>query len=99
MEAKDGPCRDCGRQYPPAVMHFDHRDPDKKLFAISMLGTRLGQNDGRGHAENLEKAIAEHGVFIAFEREVAKCDLVCAVCHAERTAGPTRGTWQADAAR
>lgn len=29
---KDKPCMDCGIQYPPFVMDFDHRDPSTKKF-------------------------------------------------------------------
>jgi hypothetical protein len=29
------PCADCGGMSPPYVMDFDHRDPRKKLFAIT----------------------------------------------------------------
>jgi hypothetical protein len=44
------PCADCGGMFPPYVMDFDHRDPSKKLFAIT-----------GGHAPLLsrEKLIAE----------------------------------------
>jgi hypothetical protein len=29
------PCEECGQMFPPYVMDFDHRDPGKKLFAIT----------------------------------------------------------------
>jgi hypothetical protein len=29
------PCLDCGNQFPPECMDFDHKDPKKKLFTIS----------------------------------------------------------------
>jgi hypothetical protein len=29
------PCDDCSESFPPYVMDFDHRDPSKKLFAIT----------------------------------------------------------------
>lgn len=32
--AKARPCADCGVQYPPYVMQFDHREPKTKLFVI-----------------------------------------------------------------
>lgn len=35
--AKDGPCTDCGVQYPPFVMDFDHRDPRRKRFTIGHM--------------------------------------------------------------
>ncbi len=31
---KQRPCDDCGVQYPPYVMQFDHRDPATKKFDI-----------------------------------------------------------------
>lgn len=30
------PCADCGVQYPPFVMDFDHRNPAEKSFTISV---------------------------------------------------------------
>ena len=62
---KAAPCADCGIQYPPHVMQFDHLDPDTKSFAID--ATAMGRRP---------EVIAA---------ELAKCDLVCANCHAERT--------------
>lgn len=63
---KARPCADCGIQYPPYVMQFDHRDPESKQFTIS---------DMRGLS--LERLV----------QEIAKCDVVCANCHMERTHG------------
>lgn len=34
---KDKPCMDCGLQYPPYVMDFDHRDPSTKLGHVGTL--------------------------------------------------------------
>ena len=62
------PCTDCGVQYPPYVMDFDHRDPEDKIAEIARLVT-LG---------NRQK----------IWDEIAKCDLVCANCHRERTYAP-----------
>lgn len=64
-QIKSAPCMDCGVQYPPYVMHFDHRDPSTKSFTI-------GNNVARF---TLDVVLAE----------IAKCDVVCANCHAERT--------------
>lgn len=64
---KAGPCADCGVRYPPYVMDFDHRDPSKKSFTISM-----------SHRSSGARKVRE---------EIAKCDLVCANCHRERTYG------------
>lgn len=35
QEAKNHPCVDCGIQYHPIIMEFDHRDPTTKLFNVS----------------------------------------------------------------
>jgi hypothetical protein len=35
------PCADCGDSYPPYVMDFDHRDPVRKLFAITTGSAKL----------------------------------------------------------
>ena len=35
QEAKNKPCTDCGIQYHPICMEFDHRDPSTKLFNVS----------------------------------------------------------------
>src|SRR6266581_1725746 len=59
---KSRPCADCGVQYPPYVMQFDHRDPAEKSFGIGRLITRAW-----------DRMLAE----------IAKCDVVCANCHAE----------------
>lgn len=32
---KEQPCMDCGVQYPPYVMDFDHRDPETKTLTIA----------------------------------------------------------------
>jgi len=32
---KTSPCKDCGKQYNPWVMDFDHREPENKSFSIS----------------------------------------------------------------
>lgn len=62
--AKMKPCADCGIQYNPWVMEFDHRDPGQKINCISLI---------KAHS------------FEALKIEIAKCDVVCANCHCERT--------------
>jgi len=62
------PCIDCGIEYPPYVMDFDHRTGEDKLFNIG---------NAPGFAKSKTKLLAE----------VAKCDIVCANCHRERTYG------------
>lgn len=63
--AKSVPCLDCGIQYPPHVMQFDHVRGEKCL--------NIGSATAR--VKNLD----------ALREEIAKCDVVCANCHAERT--------------
>lgn len=49
-DLKACPCTDCGKQYPPYVMDFDHCDPALKIAAVSsMLRRRV----------NWEKILAE----------------------------------------
>lgn len=36
QQAKRVPCADCGREYPPYVMDFDHRPGEEKCFNLSM---------------------------------------------------------------
>lgn len=64
--AKTKPCMDCGIQYNPWVMQFDHRPNEEKIANIAYLVC------GKYSIDLLEK-------------EIAKCDVVCANCHAERT--------------
>jgi hypothetical protein len=33
-EIKNVPCMDCGNNFPPECMDFDHRDPSTKLFGV-----------------------------------------------------------------
>jgi hypothetical protein len=44
------PCEDCGQSFAPHVMDFDHRDPSKKLFAVTT---------GSAHLMSREKLISE----------------------------------------
>ena len=64
-EEKSRPCMDCGVEYSPWVMQFDHVRGLKR-DAVAVLATR-GGSEAR------------------FREEIAKCDVVCANCHAERT--------------
>ena len=68
-ETKDVPCLDCGKRYPPYVMHFDHVKGEKKF--------------------NLSQAAAKATGLAKVLEEIAKCEIVCANCHAERTWGET----------
>ena len=60
---KAKPCMDCGVQYQPYAMEFDHRPGENKSFLISTTDVRR------------EELLAE----------VAKCDVVCVLCHRLRT--------------
>ena len=60
------PCIDCGGEYLPHQMDFDHREPAAKEFNLA----------------------SSRAMLISRERlllEVAKCEIVCANCHAVRT--------------
>lgn len=59
---KSRPCADCGVQYPPYVMQFDHLPQFEKVRDLTMFNTPGG-----------------------VIREAAKCEVVCANCHAART--------------
>jgi hypothetical protein len=37
---KKKPCTDCGIQYPPYVMHFDHLGIEPKIFGIGQLKSK-----------------------------------------------------------
>ena len=49
-ELRRRPCADCGGTFPPYGMDFDHRDPSKKLFAITT---------GSSYLRSREKLTAE----------------------------------------
>lgn len=61
---KAKPCADCGVQYPPHVMGFDHRPGEEKVNDLARMKTY-----------SVQRILAE----------IAKCDVVCHNCHAERT--------------
>ena len=61
------PCMDCGIQYNPWQMHFDHRDPSTKVRNVAAMVCGGNRTTTR------------------IDEEIAKCDLVCANCHADRT--------------
>jgi hypothetical protein len=71
VEAKSKPCMDCGGSWPSYVMHFDHVRGTKE-FTIAGYVTAISNSQ------------------LAFDRlfaEIAKCDVVCANCHALRHGG------------
>ena len=59
---KNQPCKDCGRSYPPYVMHFDHLK-DKSFEITRSIGKKMS----------------------ILLKEIDKCEIVCANCHAIRT--------------
>jgi hypothetical protein len=63
-------------------MQLDHRPGSGKRFGV---GAPLWAS-GASERAALAAAVEEMGsVEAAFEAELAKCDVVCANCHAERT--------------
>jgi hypothetical protein len=71
--AKAHPCVDCGVQYPHYVMQLDHRGD--KLFTVSSVISSGPIKGIRRRDITLEM----------LQAEIAKCDVVCANCHAART--------------
>ncbi len=63
-EQKSKPCADCGVQYPPYVMQFDH-----------VRGVKVGSLGVLRRTVGMARLVIE----------IAKCEVVCANCHAERT--------------
>lgn len=70
VEAKSVPCTDCGVQYPPYVMQFDHTGTDKVANVSRLVNVPVSES--------------------VLRAEIAKCEVVCANCHAERTHGKRR---------
>ena len=63
---KQKPCADCGIEYKPHIMQYDHLGKDDKLINLAHI-----HNKGWGE----KKVLAE----------IAKCEVVCSNCHADRT--------------
>lgn len=63
---KSVPCADCGNQYDPVAMDFDHLGKCPKLDNVTDLAHGLA---------SMDRLLAE----------IAKCEVVCAVCHRLRT--------------
>ena len=72
---KKKPCADCGIEYPPICMDFDHRDPSAKLRIKT----------GKSRRTINMAAIAKTFRLSTVLAEIAKCDVVCANCHRLRT--------------
>lgn len=69
-ELKIKPCMDCNGSFNPWQMDFDHRPGTKKLFEINKF-------------VNVSSITPQRLNFLY--EEIAKCDLVCANCHRDRT--------------
>lgn len=68
--AKAAPCTDCGKSYPSYCMEFDHcPERGAKEFSLTLWDTT-----GNGQLTLDELKV-----------EMAKCGLVCALCHNHRT--------------
>jgi hypothetical protein len=77
VEAKSLPCADCGGQYGYWVMHLDHRPGVEKLFNVgTAYSSTRSKSDRFGRGEITEQMLLD---------EIAKCDVVCANCHHDRT--------------
>lgn len=63
------PCMDCERVFSWCAMDFDHRPGEIKELKIGSMGCRK----------------ATSSLLAKVEKEIAKCDLVCACCHRIRT--------------
>lgn len=64
-DLKRNPCTDCGGEFHPVAMQWDHVGDDKEADVAKLLKNGCGK----------ERIL----------REIAKCELVCANCHAVRT--------------
>ena len=63
------PCMDCNTVYEFCAMDFDHRPNEVKSFGIATKNDLLATPDRISQVE----------------KEISKCDLVCATCHRIRT--------------
>lgn len=74
------PCTDCGQHHPYFSMEFDHVRGEKR-FNIGSAGfwSRTGNDRQQHRVPELTKAV--------IDREIAKCDLVCVLCHRLRKWG------------
>jgi hypothetical protein len=79
MRAKDRPCADCGVQYEPRDMEFDHVR-GVKLFTLGGHGTKVCRN---GRVVRICAVTVGLRMLYA---EIAKCEVVCRPCHQRRTA-------------
>jgi hypothetical protein len=71
QEEKGTTCHGCGGTFEPRQLHWHHRDPSTKLFAIGIRVASYGR----------ERIAAE----------MAKCDVLCELCHSKEHARIKRG--------
>ena len=71
IKYRGGKCVECGAT---TDLHFHHRDPTTKKFAVS---SRAGYSIGEKHLE-------------AMKVEADKCDLLCSECHYKKHMGKQR---------
>jgi hypothetical protein len=64
------PCKDCGGYFAYVGYDLDHRDPTQKSYTIKQLRRWKDTPANR----------------VTLWTELAKCDWICKVCHAVRTA-------------
>ena len=76
-KVKARPCMDCGKRWPKEAMEFDHRHKKSKKNDVSRLVKYRCWVDADGQERRCTMQ--------EFLDEIAKCDVVCACCHACRT--------------
>jgi hypothetical protein len=79
--AKARPCADCGNNFPYWVMQLDHRGGAQKCFSLRDASSSAGRGETKFRKEITITMV---------ETELAKCDPVCANCHAGRTHARTK---------
>jgi hypothetical protein len=80
VEFKGSRCQMCGYPGCIAALVFHHRDPKKKKFAISVAVSGNGSPSGVKLRDLWTK---DDKMTPLLRRELRKCDLLCARCHAE----------------
>jgi hypothetical protein len=85
VEYRGGRCEWCGYHACIAALVFHHRDPSRKKFAIAVaIAGRDPRPSNNPAGVKLRDLWTKEGKMTAvLRRELRKCDLVCARCHAE----------------
>jgi hypothetical protein len=82
-EAKAKPCVDCGRIWPQQAMQLDHVRGVKTYTVTAMVyasGTVRIDRGPRADGRKVHQCTMQELL-----DEIAKCDVICACCHACRT--------------